>query len=207
MHVAPRASYPGAWPAYLVKPEAIWLYQREEGNGVSDVSDVSDSVRDGAPLSAAEVIERLAGMPNRLEAALAALGPLEAAPGVDGWSARELAGHLGDASRYWGARMRRAVIEGRPQLAAYDQEGCVALAAYRYAQGADLARQFRAYSEPLVAFLRGLADAEWERVGVHAEMGPLTVLELARIEADHERDHIAQISALVGQSGAAGERA
>jgi hypothetical protein len=100
--------------------------------------------------------------------------------------------------------MRRAVFEEQPRLAAYDQEGCVALAAYRHAQGTDLARQFRAYSEPLVAFLRGLTPAEWERVGVHAEMGALTVHQLATIEAEHEGEHLAQISALVGMTGAAG---
>lgn len=151
---------------------------------------------------AAALIERLAGMPDRLEAALVALGSREAAPGVGGWSARELAGHLGDASRYWGARMRRAVYEDRPTLAAYDQEGCVALAAYQYTLASDLACQFRAYSEPLVAFLRGLDPAAWERAGVHEEMGPLTVRELVAIEADHEAEHIAQIEALAsGTSG------
>lgn len=138
-------------------------------------------------------------MPDRLEAAIAALGEREAAPGVDGWSVRELAGHLSDASRYWGARMRRAVFEDRPQLDPYDQEGCVALAAYRYALGPDLARQFRAFSEPVTAFLRVIAPSDWERVGVHGEMGPLTVRQLVTIEVDHEREHIEQIERMSGR--------
>lgn len=158
------------------------------------------SAEDTAETSdAAALIARLAGMPDRLEAALAALGAREAAPAVDGWSARELAGHLADASRYWGARMRRTVFEERPTLVVYDQEACVALAAYQYALASDLARQFRAYSEPLVAFLRGLDPADWERVGVHEEMGPLTVRELATVEANHEQEHIAQIEALANE--------
>lgn len=149
--------------------------------------------------SPAELIESLASMPDRLEAAVAALGPREAAPGADGWSARELTGHLCDAARMWGARMRLAALEDRPQLEPYDQDAFVRLAAYRYIPAGELARQFRVVSEPTAAFLRGLQASDWERAGIHDERGVLTVREIAAIEAEHEREHVEQIERMARQ--------
>jgi hypothetical protein len=144
----------------------------------------------------ADLIEQLAAMPDRLDAAVATLGAREAQPNVDGWSPRELAGHLCDASRYWGARIRLVALEERPTLPSYDQDTFVALAAYRYILAADLARIFRATSGPLVSFLRGLEADAWSREGVHEERGPLSLLQLAIIEVGHEAEHIAQIEQL-----------
>ena len=150
--------------------------------------------------SPAELIESLAGMPDRLEAAVAALGPREAAPGVDGWSARELAGHLCDAARMWGARMRLAALEDRPHLEVYDQDAFVRLGAYRYIPAGELARQFRTISEPTVAFLRGLDAGAWERTATHDEYGALTLRQVVVIEVDHEREHVGQIEGMARQA-------
>ncbi len=149
--------------------------------------------------SPAELIESLASMPDRLEAAVAALGPRESAPGSDGWSARELTGHLCDAARMWGARMRLAAFEDRPQLESYDQDAFVRLSAYRYISAAELAHQFRVISEPTVVFLRQLQAGDWERVGVHDERGALTLREIVVIEAAHEREHVEQIERMARQ--------
>ncbi len=150
--------------------------------------------------SPAELIESLASMPDRLEAAVTALGAREAAPGVDGWSARELAGHLCDAARVWGARMRLTALEDRPHLDLYDQEAFVLLGAYRYITATELARQFRTISEPTVTFLRRLDAAAWARVGIHDEIGELALRQIVAIEADHEREHVEQIERLARQA-------
>jgi hypothetical protein len=147
-----------------------------------------------------ELIESLASMPGRLEAAIAALGAQEATPGVDGWSARELVGHLCDAARIWGARMRLAAFEDHPRLEPYDQDGFVRLAAYRYIPAPELMRQFRAISEPTVAFLRGVGPDDWGRVAVHDERGALTLREIVAIEEEHEREHVEQIERMARQA-------
>ena len=150
--------------------------------------------------SPTELIETLASMPDRLEAAVAALGPREATPGVDGWSARELAGHLCDAARLWGGRMRLAAFEDRPRLESYDQDAFVRLAAYRYIPATELARQFRTICDPTTAFLRGLQASDWERAAVHDERGPLTLRQIVVIESDHEREHVEQIERMARQA-------
>jgi len=147
-----------------------------------------------------ELIATLAAIPDQLEALVRqAVGaaPTASAP-ADAWSPSEVTGHLCDAARYWGARMRRVVYEQSPALASYDEEGEVRLAAYRYWRLDILLRSFRVLSEDTVAFLRGLPDEAWQRSGVHAENGPLTLHDIVTIEAKHEQVHARQLAAALG---------
>ncbi len=142
-----------------------------------------------------DLITLLAGVPDQLEAALRA-APQQApavqsggATGEESWTTSEIVGHVCDAARYWGARMRLVVHEDRPQLEVFDQDALVRLAAYRYIPAETLAQEFRLVNASNVALLRGLRADQWERVGVHSERGPLTLREIVEIEARHESDH------------------
>ncbi len=148
-----------------------------------------------------DLLARLASAPDLLDAALAtmpdapepALRPASGGQAVTGeaeWSVSEIVGHLCDAARYWGARMRLAVYEDTPRLEPFDQDALVRLAAYRYLPREALAREFRLVSATTVAWLRGLGAAQWERTGVHAERGPLSVRAMVEIEAGHELEHV-----------------
>lgn len=145
-----------------------------------------------------ELVAMLASVPDQLEAALAtsaatsraASAQPNAATGEDSWTTSEIVGHLCDAARYWGGRMRRAVYEDNPQLELFDQDAFVRLAAYRYTPTETLAREFRLVSQSNVALLRELSPEQWERVGIHSERGPLSVRAMVEIEAGHELDHV-----------------
>ncbi len=151
-----------------------------------------------------ELVAQLASAPDQLDAALAVAPPAPptpsssvassvasgAASGEADWTTSEIIGHLCDAARYWGARMRLAVYEERPRLEPFDQDALVRLAAYRYTPADALAREFRLVSASNLALLRGLRPEQWERVGVHSERGPLSVRAMAEIEAQHELDHV-----------------
>lgn len=144
-----------------------------------------------------ELVAQLASAPDLLDTALAALGatpePVAAATdgatGEAGWTTSEIIGHLCDAARYWGARMRLAAHEDRPALQLFDQDSFVALAAYRYVPADMLAQEFRLINASNVALLRGLSAQDWERVGIHSERGPLTIRQMVEIEAGHELEH------------------
>ncbi|HET9111301.1 MAG TPA: DinB family protein [Ktedonobacterales bacterium] len=144
-----------------------------------------------------DLIAQLASVPDQLEAALPANVSNPPTPGAtngattgeESWTTSEILGHLCDAARYWGGRMRLAVYEERPRLEAFDQDALVRLAAYRYTPADSLLREFRLVNAANVALLRGLTPQQWERVGMHAERGPLTVRQMVEIEANHERDH------------------
>jgi hypothetical protein len=152
--------------------------------------------------AASGAIVTLAAIPDRLEALArqAQSGQAHEASGAEagGWTASEVAGHLCDAARYWGARMRLVVYEQSPALAPYNEEGEVRLAAYRYWPVDVLLREFRVLSEDTVAFLRALPDETWERPGVHAERGPLTLRQIVEIEAEHEENHVRHFAATLG---------
>ncbi|HEX8731974.1 MAG TPA: DinB family protein [Ktedonobacterales bacterium] len=153
-----------------------------------------------ADLTNDDLIALLASAPDRLDAALAANTRPEPAPqpgvttGEGEWTTSELVGHLCDAARYWGGRMRLVAYEDEPALPVYDQDTFVRLAAYRYVPAATLAREFRLISEANVALLRGLRPEAWQRVGRHEERGRLTLRALVEIEAEHEGDHVRQLA-------------
>ena len=161
-----------------------------------------------------ELIALLASVPDQLEAALPAASLTSVAPpasnasnassaasGEEGWTTSEIIGHLCDAARYWGGRMRLAVYEERPRLEPFDQDALVRLAAYRYTPADALLRELRLVSASNVALLRGLRPEQWERVGVHAERGALTVRQMVEIEASHEQDHAQAFAAAMRTKG------
>jgi hypothetical protein len=153
-----------------------------------------------------ELVAQLASAPDQLDAALAAAPAAEPAASSSGaasgetsgeadWTTSEIIGHLCDAARYWGARMRLAVYEDHPRLELFDQDALVRLAAYRYTPADALAREFRLVSATNLALLRGLRPEQWERVGVHTERGPISVRAMAELEAQHELDHVQALTA------------
>ncbi len=153
------------------------------------------------PMTTDDLLALLASVPDQLDAALSASTRQEPAPqpgvttGEGDWTTSELVGHLCDSARYWGGRMRLVVYEETPELPVYDQDTFVRLAAYRYLSPETLAQEFRLISAANLALLRGLRPEQWERVGLHAERGQLTLRDIVAIEAQHERDHARQIAA------------
>ena len=152
-----------------------------------------------------DLIAALAEIPHRLEALAARATQADggASPGAassDAWTPSEVAGHLCDSARYWGARMRRVVYEQSPAMEMFDEGTMVRLAAYRYWPLAMLLREFRLLSEDTTAFLRGLPADAWQRSGVHPERGTITLNDIIDIEAAHEQNHVRQFAAALGVS-------
>jgi hypothetical protein len=57
---------------------------------------------------------------------------------------------------------------------------------------------FRLLREANLRMLAQLSEAEWDCWGLHAERGRITVRDLAVHMAGHDRNHIAQISRILG---------
>lgn len=152
------------------------------------------------------VIEALADVPGRLEALTAQVmseeSPTETwTPSIAGgtagegeWTASEIVGHLCDAARIYGGRMRRIVYENDPHLASYDEQEHVAYGGYRFKPLGPLVRQFRELSGGTVTFLRSLPETAWQRTGEHEEAGRVTLREMVQTEADHEHLHLRQLA-------------
>ncbi|MBA3531257.1 MAG: DinB family protein [Ardenticatenales bacterium] len=116
---------------------------------------------------------------------------------AEGWSAKEILGHLLDAIEVWDERVRLVVTEEHPFLESYDQEIYVR---ERNHQSAELrpaltARQVQRAAT--LARLNGLAEEAWSRTGQHEERGPITLDEMVRLMAVHEHDHLVEVQALI----------
>ncbi len=144
-----------------------------------------------------QLIATLAGVPDVIDA-FAAQKAAETGASLAGepgeWTASEIVGHLCDAARRWGARMRFVVFEEEPTFVVFDENAYVTQAGYRYVPLATLAAVYRLNCDSNVALLRSLTPAQWARVGVHPQRGRLTLREIVAVEAEHERQHAEQLA-------------
>jgi hypothetical protein len=117
-------------------------------------------------------------------------------PSPEEWSILEVCCHLRDAAEEEGVRVRRLSEEENPTLVPYDQE---ALARERDYQGDDIRRvrtALRAFWGGLAYQLEGLTDEQWERAGIHPEIGRVTVRSQAERQVEEGQAHLAQLKAL-----------
>lgn len=117
----------------------------------------------------------------------------DARPDPDRFTLREVVAHLADWDPIFLSRMERTAQEELPFIPDMD-EGQVALD-HDYAHldpHAALAR-FRTGRAGLVVFLSGLADNDWNRVGMKEIHGPVTLERQAVMVLAHDGYHMEQV--------------
>jgi len=82
-------------------------------------------------------------------------------------------------------------------LAAFDQERWARLGDYATWSPWVALQMFRLLREANVRMLKRLTSEEWERSGIHAERGRITVRDLAQHIAGHDINHIEQIRSIL----------
>ncbi len=147
------------------------------------------------PEPAPVVLDQLATTPDWLEQTVAELTEEQAArnvAGVEGeWSLREAAGHLLDAQDLIARRVNLFREQEAPDLAAKAVSEMVESAKRPVGE---IAAAFRRSRESMLADLRQVPPAHWERVGRHTEFGPVTLRQQATYFAKHEQWHMAQMT-------------
>jgi hypothetical protein len=116
------------------------------------------------------------------------------APGK--WSIRLLIAHLADAEMVGAQRFRQVIAEDNPPLGAFDQDA--------WARNLDYARKlpkqslesFRRVRAENYELLKPLPESAFERTGVHAERGSLTLRQLLEGYAEHAESHARQMQAI-----------
>ncbi len=128
-------------------------------------------------------------------------------PAAGGFSLVENVWHLADLEREgFGVRIRRILSEDEPTLSNFDGDR---VARERSYQSRDLAAglaAFRHARRRSVEILRTVASGDWRRTGVQDGIGSLTLADIPRLMAEHDRSHTAEVSALLeelscGRSG------
>ncbi|MGC2197583.1 MAG: DinB family protein [Terriglobales bacterium] len=122
---------------------------------------------------------------------------LNPAPGK--WSVTEILAHLAEdeLSSTW--RYRQMLEHDGPELLGFDQELWARLGDYASWKSREALEMFRLLREANLRMFAQLTPEQWQRHGVHAERGKLTVQELCRHMAAHDMNHIEQVRRILGR--------
>src|ERR1700675_2382875 len=123
---------------------------------------------------------------------------LQRRPKPDKWSVGEILAHLAEDEIATSWRYRQMIENSGCPLAAFDQEEWARLADYATWKPGESLRLFQLLRDANLRMLNNLSAAEWDRFGVHAERGKISVRDLARHMAGHDRNHIGQIREILG---------
>jgi len=145
---------------------------------------------DERPGDCAEVVRRLAAIPDRLaEAARSAVGrPVPAGE----WGPPEVVRHLVAVEEVvWHSRLRQLAAADRPTWPWVEPEPWLGDPS---ATLDELLATYEARRRETVAILDGFDEATWSRTGIHATWGEIDVADLMVRALDHDDEHIASFA-------------
>ena len=120
------------------------------------------------------------------------------APGK--WSVRAILAHMAEDELVSSWRYRQMIERSGASLAGFDQDEWARLGDYESWTAREAFEMFRSLREANLRMFGRLTAEEWQRYGVHAERGRMTVAELARHMAAHDVNHIHQVRRLLEQA-------
>lgn len=113
---------------------------------------------------------------------------------IGDWTAKEVIGHLADTAEVFAERVRRCATEDRPALPLFDQDAAHAERRNNEADATALAKRLQAAHAAIVGFLQRPGTAD--RVGLHAERGPVTAGWLGAYQSRHAHEHVVELQPL-----------
>ena len=142
-----------------------------------------------------EWIDRYARGAELIERAVQGLSEeeLRYVPAPGAWSAKEIVIHMADSETVVVDRMKRVIAEERPPLRTMYQELWTRRLRYAELDHRPYLPLFKLLRETMAGVLRTLDEADFERVGVHDELGDITLQGLIVRYAEHAENHAAQI--------------
>jgi hypothetical protein len=150
-------------------------------------------------------LEVIAETPGRLSSILDTLGTegADRPPAPGKWSAREIFCHLTDCELAFAFRLRQALAETDHVIQPFDQDRWAAVysvPAFDANMAIDVFAAVRAWNMRLIASLSKEALA---KAVTHPERGTMTVQTIVETMGGHDRNHLAQLEAIVEKTAAA----
>jgi len=118
---------------------------------------------------------------------------LKQVPGPGKWSVTQIIMHLAEDELTSTWRYRQILEHDAPDLMGFDQDLWAELSDYSSWEPQDALALFRLLREANLKMFAQLRPEQWDRHGVHAERGKLSVRSLCRHMAAHDINHINQI--------------
>ncbi len=139
-----------------------------------------------------ETVERLTNLVDGIPSER-----LSRPPAPDKWSVATILAHLSEAEVVSTWRYRQMIEHDGTSLPGYDQEVWETLGGYSARNPQESLQLFRLLRQANLQMFASLTPKEWERHGIHAERGPMTVRDLAVQIAGHDLNHLAQIRSIL----------
>ena len=113
---------------------------------------------------------------------------------IGDWTAKEVIGHLADSAEVFAERVRRCAAEDRPALPTFDQDKAHLERHNNDADAMTLSKRFQAAHAAIVQVLQ--RPGTRERIGLHADRGPVTAGWLGAYQARHSHEHVTELQPL-----------
>jgi hypothetical protein len=142
-----------------------------------------------------ELLERFRRGPEVLAVALTGSAGAESdfVPAPGKWTIRQVLRHLADSEIVGAHRFRKILAEDNPPIDAYDQNLWASNLDYETRKPAESLEMFRRLRADTYDLLKGLPETAFERTGVHAERGTVTVKAFVDSYSGHTESHAGQI--------------
>ena len=123
---------------------------------------------------------------------------LKAKPAPGKWSVTEIIAHMAEDELISSWRYRQRIEHDTPELRDFDQDLWATLGDYAAWQSGEALEMFRLLREANLRMFAKLTPAQWERTGIHAERGKITVRGQCTHMAAHDINHIEQVQRILG---------
>ena len=116
------------------------------------------------------------------------------------WSAREVICHVRDIEESFMARLQIIMLMNEPKFLPVEPDRWAEERQYQRNDAVEALQAFRARRDESLKFLRGLKVEQWERSGIHATRGHMSIKDFVGLMAWHDDNHLDQLKrALRGQ--------
>lgn len=116
-----------------------------------------------------------------------------------GWTSFQVIHHLADSHMNMFVRVHLIVTEDNPPLKPYSQDEWAKLTDASGQPVEPSLKILEGVHERLVKLYRALPEAAWTRTAFHPERGPLTLVSLLKLYADHGEKHLDHIRQGIGK--------
>jgi hypothetical protein len=113
---------------------------------------------------------------------------------ANGWSRKELLGHLVDSACVNHVRIMMAATSGSYRGSSYDQNGCVKLQGYAQTPWAAILDQWRSRNTAIAEMVTNIPEANLSALCTIGENPPMRLDELIRDYLNHLKHHVEQIT-------------
>jgi hypothetical protein len=140
-------------------------------------------------------LARMERSPDDFAAALAGVPEIVLArrPDERNWAPKEIVCHVRDTEESFMARFQSILAMDEPRFLGVEPDRWAVERQYLRNDVHEALEAFRRRRQETLAFLRGLRPEQWERGGIHATRGRMTIRDFVDLMAWHDDNHLDQL--------------